>query len=480
MTTRDEGIRKWVKSWLALGPFLLLLVALAALLPPDGNERSEWAQFLGSFHPLIIHFPIALLLLVPILEFAGRSSRFSHLRLSAGLVLGLATVSATVAGFFGWCLARNGGYSGALVTQHMWAGVVLAILCWICCLLRTRANQSVIYALTLIVGVALVAFTGHRGGQLTLGENHLTAHVPAGLRTLLGIENEKAAMPADPHTFYGARVQPIFNARCVICHSADKHKGNLRLDSYRALMRGGKDGPVIHAGNAQASDLFRRIMLPASDDNFMPKGKSPLSADQTKVIELWVGAGASDTLANDALKDAPAAASTSAEVTFPETDSAEVVKLRSALAPAVAQLQKQFPNILDYESRSSADLRLNASMMGSQFGDREMAAFAPVADHITIADLSRTGVTDRSAATIAAMKRLRTLNLMNTSIADQTVLQLGGLEDLQSLNLYATRVTPQALPAIGKLPKLAHVYAGQTAISPGTQLPESLSGKLIF
>jgi hypothetical protein len=146
----------------------------------------------------------------------------------------------------------------------------------------------------------------------------------------------------------------------------------------------------------------------------------------------------------------------------------------------VAQLQKQFPNILDYESRSSADLRLNASMMGSQFGDREMAAFAPVADHITIADLSRTGVTDRSAATIAAMKRLRTLNLMNTSIADQTVLQLGGLEDLQSLNLYATRVTPQALPAIGKLPKLAHVYAGQTAISPGTQLPESLSGKLIF
>ena len=149
MTDRDadEGVRKWLGSWLALLPFLLFLVALAALLPPDGNERSEWAQFLGSFHPLVIHFPIALFLLVPVLEFAGRSSRFSHLRSSAGLVLGLATVSATIAGFLGWCLARNGGYSGPLVTQHMWAGVVLTIVCWVCCLLRARASQSATYTL---------------------------------------------------------------------------------------------------------------------------------------------------------------------------------------------------------------------------------------------------------------------------------------------------------------------------------------------
>ena len=37
--------------------------------------------------------------------------------------------------------------------------------------------------------------------------------------------------------YYGARIQPIFTARCITCHGADKHKWNLRLDSYRGLMR---------------------------------------------------------------------------------------------------------------------------------------------------------------------------------------------------------------------------------------------------
>ena len=59
-------------------------------------------------------------------------------------------------------------------------------------------------------------------------------------------------------------------------------------------MRGGKDGPVVRAGNVQDSDLFRRITLPAGHDDFMPKeGKRPLSSDQVKLIELWIDAGAS-------------------------------------------------------------------------------------------------------------------------------------------------------------------------------------------
>src|SRR5262249_34430333 len=155
--------------------------------------------------------------------------------------------------------------------------------------------------------------------------NHLTEHMPSGLRDMLGVQNpDNAAAKADPNTFYGARIQPIFDSRCVSCHSASKHKGNLRLDGYRSLMRGGKDGAAIQASNAQASNLFRRINLPASDDNFMPKGKPPLSPDQIKLIELWIGAGASDTLASDAIKNAPSGAAVVAEVSFPEIDAAHV------------------------------------------------------------------------------------------------------------------------------------------------------------
>ena len=481
-TKGDTTFRQFRLGLIVLAP-ILVVTALVAFFPPDGNERAEWTQFIGRFHPLVIHFPIALFLLVPILELAGRSAQFSYLRSSASFVLGLATVAATAASLLGWCLGRTGGYSGALITQHMWGGILLTLICWLCWLLRAeQPGPGLTYVIALVLGVGLVSFTGYRGGQLSLGKNHLTEHMPAELRHVLGVENTSLppAELADPNTFYGARIQPILAARCVNCHSADKHKGDLRLDSYRGLARGGKNGPAVLAGNLSGSDLFRRITLPANHDDFMPKGKAPLSADQVKVIELWIGAGASDTLAVDAIKNVPAGfAAPAAEVSFEEIDPAAVVKLRSAIAPAVAQLQNQYPNILDYDSRGSADLRLNASLLASKFGDKDLEAFVPVAEHVSFADLSRTAITDHSATAIAAMKHLRVLRLANTSLTDATLSRLGAMDQLESLNVFGTHATSAILPTIAKLPKLAHFYAGQTAIPPRT-VPQLLLGKLCF
>jgi len=481
---RSRILRDFVPG-LLLSP-ILIVTALLVFLPPDGTERAQWAQFIGRFHPLAVHFPIALVLLVPILDLVGRSPRFSYLRLSSGFVLGLATVGAIVAAFLGWCLGRSGGYSGALITQHMWGGILLALTCWLCWLLRTRLGQGeAIFGVSIAICVGLVAWTGYRGGQLALGADHLTEHMPVGLRRVLGVRDSRgASSKADPNTFYGARVQPIFTARCVNCHGPDKHKASLRLDSYSGVMRGGKDGPVVQAGNAQASDLFRRITLPVNHDDFMPKeGRRPLSSDQLKLIELWIGAGASETLAKDAIKDAPsgsAATPSVAEVTFEEIDPAAVTRMRSTIAPAVLQLQKRYPNILDYESRGSANLHLNASNLGAKFSDDDLAAFAPVAERITLADFSRTRITDRSAAAIAAMIQLRILRLTNTGITDATVSRLGTLNKLESLNLFGTPVSASCLPAIAKLPKLAHLYAGQTSIPQGISVPDPLAGKLVF
>jgi uncharacterized membrane protein len=461
---------------------ILAVTTVVAFFPPDGNERADWVQFIGRFHPLVVHFPIALLLLVPILEIAGRNIRFAYLRLSAHFILALATLGASMAAILGWCLARTGGYSGRLITQHMWGGVVLSIVCWVCWVLRRRLRElSVTYGIALALGVGLVAWTGYRGGQLSLGPNHLTEHMPNRLRNILGLADSRATSAiADPNTFYGARIQPIFTARCINCHGEDKHKGNLRLDSYGALMRGGKDGPVIQTGNIQGSDLFRRITLPASHDDFMPKGKQPLTADQVKAIELWIGAGASDTLAVNAIKNAQSGSAVPAEVKFEEIDPVAVAKLRSATGPLVSQLQKQFPGILDYDSRRSAELRLNASILGSKFGDRDLEAFAPIAEHIIAADLSRTAVTDHSAGAIAGMKQLRVLRLMDTRLTDATLLRFQTLNQLESLNVYGTAITPAVLPTIARLPKLAHLYAGQTGILSGKSVPESLVGKVVF
>jgi uncharacterized membrane protein len=486
MTVRSHRISQHFRIGLVLLGLILVVLVLLVFLPPDGNERAEWVQFIGRFHPLAVHFPIALILLVPILELAGRSQRLSYLRLSASFVLGFATLGATIAAILGWCLGRSGGYSGTLLTQHMWGGISLAAVCWVCWMLRTRSGEyGILYTIALATSVALVAWTGYRGGQLSLGADHLTEHMPAGLRQALGLSNASPASLAvvDAKTFYGARVHPILAARCISCHGPGKHRGNLRLDSYKAVMRGGKDGPVVRAGNARGSDLFRRITLPLDHNDFMPKeGKRPLSSDQVKLIELWIASGASDTVHVDAIKDAPAdsASPIVAEVIFDEIDPATVTRLRAGIAPAVAQLQKRFPNILDYESRGSANLLLNASILGPKFGDSDLAAFTPLAEHITVADFSRTAITDRSVTAIAAMKRLRVLRLMNTGITDATVEGLGALDQLESLNIFGTRVTPAALPTVAKLPKLAHFYAGETAIHTDISVPTGLTGKIVF
>jgi len=466
-------LRRYRLALITFSPILLLL-ALIVFFPPNGKEGARWAHFIGRFHPLTVHFPIALILLVPVLEIAGRREPFSYLRLSSRFVLGLATLGAVFAAFLGWCLARSGSYSGEIVTQHMWGGATLAVTCWVCWVLRGRItgqHTEKLYAAALTVGVVVVSWTGYRGGQISQGEEHLTEYMPSLLRHAIGLSNEGPLLQAAAGSFYEVRVQPIFAERCVTCHGPKKQKSKLRLDSYGWLMRGGKHGAVIKPGNAQGSDLFRRITLSPDHDDFMPKEKrQPLPQDQLKVVELWIVAGASGTIPLDAIKDLPPGVSVAAapvEVSFPEIDLAAVAKAREGIASEVAQLQVKFPSILNYESRGSGDLVLNASVLGIKFGDADVAAFASVAEHITVADLSRTSITDQAASAIARMKHLRVLRVSQTKITDATVKALSGLDQLESLNVYGTEVTAAALPLIQKLPRLKHFYPGHPGTGPG-------------
>ena len=159
-----------------------------------------------------MHFPIALILIVPLLEWAGRNPRFPYLRSSVDFLLALAVVSSLAAATLGWCLARNGGYSGRLVTQHMWGGVSVAVACWLCWMLRGyfRGPRSGFHLrFPLLATVGLVSWTGYRGGQLSQGENHLTEEMPHGLRKLIGLS--PLVLPrSNPAYFYGAHVEPIF------------------------------------------------------------------------------------------------------------------------------------------------------------------------------------------------------------------------------------------------------------------------------
>src|SRR5206468_4229821 len=117
--------------------------------------------------------------------------------------------------------------------------------------------------------------------QITTGKNAMKKFtmILAGLTgiTLAHAQNEKKVD-------FAKDIRPILRENCLKCHGEEKQKGKLRLDSKEAAFKGGEDGKVIEPGKADKSDLFRRITLAPTHDDFMPNKADPLTKTQIDLI----------------------------------------------------------------------------------------------------------------------------------------------------------------------------------------------------
>jgi hypothetical protein len=89
------------------------------------------------------------------------------------------------------------------------------------------------------------------------------------------------------------QVKPVLEAHCVRCHSAEKTKGGLRLDTKEGLLKGGDSGSVIAKKDAESQpELARRVTLPRGHEEIMPQETEPLSGPHRKWLVEWANAGA--------------------------------------------------------------------------------------------------------------------------------------------------------------------------------------------
>jgi hypothetical protein len=242
------------------------------------------------------------------------------------------------------------------------------------------------------------------------------------LKETLGLEKPP---PLSPQSFYAVRVAPILEEHCTSCHGAGRQKSKLRLDSLAAVLRGGKHGRVIEPGKINDSVLAQRIALPLANQRVMPpSSQPPLPVDDATVIRLWIAAGASGIQPVADFRTAPRPV---AHVTIVDADPRAVAAARAPVAGELQSLQQRFPGVIAYESRGSARLELDASLLGRSFGDRELAAFAPLRDYIVRADLSGTSVGEPSADAIGAMKNLRVLRMMDVRLGPAMDAQMRAL-----------------------------------------------------
>lgn len=99
-----------------------------------------------------------------------------------------------------------------------------------------------------------------------------------------------AAAQDKPVSFHND-IRPIFNAACNSCHKPEKLKGDLDMTTHAALLKGGKHGSTIVAGDPTRSSIIEMI---SGDEPEMPPDDDPLPKEQVALIERWIKEGAID------------------------------------------------------------------------------------------------------------------------------------------------------------------------------------------
>lgn len=258
---------------------------------------------------------------------------------------------------------------------------------------------------------------------------------------------------------FAKQIQPILQQNCVKCHGPEKQKAKLRLDSKEAAMKGGKDGVIIVAGNAEKSELYRRITLPKGDDDIMPNEGDPLTKEQTDLVRAWINQGAewSETAAAKASEPTNPLAGLPADFKPGPNEAKAAAKF--------AQLGVDIRPIAMNTHWTEANFR----PQGTSVTDTAIASLKDLTS-LTDLNLANTKISDAGLAAIAGLTYLTRLHLELTPVTDAGLAHLKNLTNLDYLNLYGTAVTDAGLEHLNGLRNLKHLYVWQTKVTePGVK-----------
>ncbi len=445
---------------------------------------SDFLFFLGRFHVLALHLPIGMVLLTAIVHWLSRGTKNNVLQQVLPLLWGCTALSALVTVILGLLHFGEGSFTGPSASAHRFWGISFALgaqVVWFLSVFNVAIYRQWGGWLTLLLLVT-VTVTGHHGGNLTHGSTYLVEYAPQPVRKLVGLEERRPVvtdiLQADP---WHDIVSPMLQSRCINCHNPDKQRGQLDMSSLDALLVGGESGAVVLSGNAAGSELYKRITLPESHENFMPaEGKTPLSADQVAILGWWIDSGLpSETSLSAMALDEVIMPLLAIELGLAP---ARVVALEENYALVAQDLIEQLVNsgwLVRKVSQESNGLIVSINAIGQPVSRDMLTLLGEASGSIVELNLASTGMNDELLAMISDMPVLESLNLSNNGITDEGLAMVSGFSNLETINLYGNpAITDAGLSDLQGLESLASVYLWGTAVTDAgiASLQSSLDG----
>ena len=419
-------------------------------------------EFIGRFHPVLVHMPVGILMLAAIFIWLAKSERFESLKSAITISLFLGMLSAIASCITGFLLSKTDSYEEALLFKHQWFAIATALISLVIYYLHLKNRETKWVA---VVMVLFVMITGHLGGSITHGSDFLTKAFSSSGNS----GNNKSIPNVQETNAFSTIIKPLLDAKCIACHGPNKQKGKLRFDEPGFISKGGEDGSVIVAGNAAESAMIKKILLPKDNKDHMPPAEKPqLSKQDIELLQWWITTGAKYDLKVKELPQTDHIKSILNSLESGKRDEQVVIAyfpgqtVGKAPEAAVQQLIDRGIAIVPIAQNSNY---LSANFVAVEsFTGKDLMLLEPVKKQLIWLKMGNSGLTDPDLEAVGKLPNLRMLFLQNTKITDQGLPQLSNLSELQYLNLGGTKVTSKGVGQLKGLKNLRQLFLFQTAI----------------
>ncbi len=412
-----------------------------------------WLWPFGRMHPLLLHFPIAFIVLLAILRIFQHQLEPGSFEKVQKFLLYFTAFTTTLTALMGFFLSKEPGYVSELMAFHKWIGVGVAFLVY--GLVLTYHKKRAYNGLLMVCLIAIV-FAGHLGAGLTHGMNFLIEPIMA-----------TTANPLTKQTpIYSGLIAPIFIQKCQGCHNLQKQKGGLDMSSLDKMYAGGENGSVWQDGNAKESEIVKRASLPTDHEHHMPpKGKAQLTPAEFNLIYQWIANGADTAVAISHL---------------PESDTLFVLASAMLNKKKGSDLNsgydfdfvsKKVIKSLNNPYRSVAQITPSSPAISVNIYVRQaykkefLNELNQIKDQIVFLNLTNLPIEDEELSVIARFKNLEKLNLNSTNISGKTLDMLSACANLKSLSLGSTDIDLNMLSTIPVLENLEELFVWNTGIN---------------